>query len=282
MFASKDVKTSKQLLSLHIACFHVLLFRAGAGVCPCRVLALAHTILRVCCAETLFNMKFASKQLSRMSKKCEKKEAAMKKKTADALRKGNTAVAKEYASSAIREKGQALSLLKLSSRLDAVAARVETAIRMNNLTKAMGSIVSGMDSVLETMDITKLAKVTERFETQFDTLDVRSGYMEDAIDSTTALSTPDDQVQSLMQEVAAQNGLEIAVEMDALGPVGTASAAAATPAGQGRVAVAAAAAPTSSQGAGGGSGGGGDGPPAGGGGGGGMSDFEARLAALRK
>lgn len=220
-------------------------------------------------------MKFAGKQLARMSKKCEKKEAQMKKKTAEAIKKGNMDVAKEYASSAIREKHQALSYLKLSSRLDAVAARVETAVRMTGLTRAMGGIVAGMDSVLATMDINKIATTMDQFEQQFDSLDVRSGYMEDAIDSTTALSMPDSQVQALMQEVAAQNGLEVAAEMDSLGPLGTAQAAAA-PAAVAPQAVAVGA-PAAGSGSGGG---GGDGPAAGSGGGG--MDFAARLAALKK
>ncbi len=223
-------------------------------------------------------MKFASKQLARISKKCEKKEATLKKKTAEAIRKGNMDVAKEYASSAIREKSQALSYLKLSSRIEAVSARVETAVRMNGLTRAMGGIVQGMDTVLETMDINKIAKTMDKFEQQFDSLDVRSGYMEDAIDSTTALSTPDDQVHALMHEVAAQNGLEVAAEMDSLGPMGTATASSsAAPAAKAAqpVAMGEAAAgdgSSDSPGAGGGSAGGG----------GGSTDFMARLAALKK
>ncbi len=224
-------------------------------------------------------MKFASKQLARVSKKCEKKEATLKKKTADAIRKGNMDVAKEYAASAIREKNQALSYLKLSSRIEAVSARVETAVRMNGLTRAMGGIVQGMDTVLETMDINKIAKTMDKFEQQFDSLDVRSGYMEDAIDSTTALSTPDDQVHSLMQEVAAQNGLEVAAEMDSLGPMGTATAASSAAASKapqavamGQVAGGSSDSPSDAAGGGG----------SGGASGGGSSDFMARLAALKK
>lgn len=186
-------------------------------------------------------------------------------------------VAKEYAASAIREKHQSLSYLKLSSRIEAVSARVETAVRMNGLTRAMGGIVQGMDTVLETMDINKIAKTMDKFEQQFDSLDVRSGYMEDAIDSTTALSTPDDQVHALMQEVAAQNGLEVAAEMDSFGPLGTVTAAStAAPAGKTAQPVALGEAATGSPSP----------PPAGGaaggGGGGGSSDFMARLAALKK
>ena len=37
-----------------------------------------------------------------------------------------------------------------------VAARVETAVRMNSLTKSMGGVVKGMDKVLGSMDVSKV------------------------------------------------------------------------------------------------------------------------------
>ena len=41
--------------------------------------------------------------------------------------------AKIYAQNVIREKNQALNFLRLSSRIDAVASRLETAIRMQDV-----------------------------------------------------------------------------------------------------------------------------------------------------
>jgi charged multivesicular body protein 1 len=57
------------------------------------------------------------------------------------MEKGNMDGARIYAENAIREKNQALNFLKLSSRVDAVAQRVNTATKMNGLTKSMGSVV---------------------------------------------------------------------------------------------------------------------------------------------
>lgn len=59
---------------------------------------------------------------------------------------------------AIREKQQALNFLRLSSRIDGVAARVETAIKMNNVSTLMKGVVDGMDTALKSMDTDKVGR----------------------------------------------------------------------------------------------------------------------------
>lgn len=165
----------------------------------------------------LFNMKFTSKSLNRNSKKCEKNEKTQKAKLKKAIEQGNHEGAKIYAQNAIREKNQAISYLQLASRIDAVAARVETAINMGNLSKNIGSVVKGMDKVMASMNVEKISKSMESFEQQFEDLDVRSAYMEGAMNSTTANSTPSDQVDTLIQMVADENGLQVAGQIDSAG-----------------------------------------------------------------
>jgi len=175
----------------------------------------------MCCAgsDQLFNLKFTSKTLVRNSKKSEKNEKAQKSKLKQAIEKGNMEGARIYAQNAIREKNQALNYLRLSSRVDAVAARVETAVRMGDLTKSMSGVVKGMDKVLKTMDVEKISKTMESFEKQFENMDVRSAYMEGAIGNSTAGTTPADEVDTLMKMVAEENGLELGGMLDEAGVV---------------------------------------------------------------
>lgn len=49
----------------------------------------------------------------------------------------------------------------------------------------------------------------DKFESQFADLDVQTSYMESTMSDTTALATPQDQVDSLINQVADENGLEI-------------------------------------------------------------------------
>jgi charged multivesicular body protein 1 len=144
-----------------------------------------------------------------------------------ALQQGNNDGARIYASNAIRKKSESLNLLRLSSRLDAVASRVETAVTMRQVTGNMTSVVKGMDKAMETMNLERvrphspssptppshggpqISLVMDKFEAQFSDLDVQTSYMEDAMGSTTAVSTPQDQVDSLMRQMAEEANIEL-------------------------------------------------------------------------
>ena len=54
--------------------------------------------------------------------------------------------------------------------------------------------MKGMSNAMKSMEPEKIAKTMDEFERQFEDMDVVSGYMEGAMDSTTALSTPPEQV----------------------------------------------------------------------------------------
>merc|ERR1719198_1465543 len=116
--------------------------------------------------------------------------------------------ARIYAQDAIRIKNTGVNYLRLSSRLDAVASRVESAIKMQQVTKQMGQVTKGMDKVLASMDVNQISKVMDKFEAQFDDMEVNSQYIEGAMQSATASSTPEDEVESLMQQVADAHSLE--------------------------------------------------------------------------
>eukprot|EP00483_Globobulimina_turgida_P000240 UN00240 len=165
----------------------------------------------------LFNLKFTAKSLTRESTKCEKQVKQNKKKCKKAMEKGNIEGARIYAENSIRLHHQSLNYLKLSSRIDAVAARVNTAVQMGRLTKQMGKIVGSMDSVMKSMDVEKISSVMDKFEQQFEDLDLASPYMESAIDSTTSATMPESPVENLMAQIADENGLEFQSQIDDIG-----------------------------------------------------------------
>ncbi|CAO3697319.1 unnamed protein product [Rhizopus stolonifer] len=126
--------------------------------------------------------------------------------------------ARIYASNAIRKKNEALNLLKLSSRIDAVASRVQTAITMRKVSNSMASVVKGMGRAMDTMNLEQISMVMDKFESQFEDLDVQTGYMEGAMAGTTTLNTPQDDVESLMHQVADEHGLELNDTLNELEP----------------------------------------------------------------
>ncbi len=104
----------------------------------------------------MFNLRYSAKSLASEAKKSEKNAGANKLKCKKAMEQGNMEGARIFAESAIRDKNTALNYLRLSSRIDAVAQRVNTAVKMQTLTKDMSGIVKSMDSVMQTMDVEKI------------------------------------------------------------------------------------------------------------------------------
>jgi len=130
---------------------------------------------------------------------------------------GNMEGARIYAENAMREKKQQHNCLKMSSRIDAVASRLETAIRMNQLTKAMTGVVKGMGAAMKSMNVEKISKTMDEFEKQFEDMDVKSGVMEGAMNNQAASMTPADEVNSVLQMVAEENGMELNEELASAG-----------------------------------------------------------------
>ena len=169
----------------------------------------------------IFNMKFTSKQLVKRYQKYEKQSKKRQKDVKKAIEDGNMDIAKEYAQMAINDHKTGIKMLGLSSKLDGVAAKLESAQRMKTVTRQMASTVRGMEHAMKAMDVDKLTNTMSQFETIFEDLDVKAGYMEQAMNGATSSATPIDEVDQLMEQVAAEHGLEIASAIDDMGTVGT-------------------------------------------------------------
>lgn len=170
--------------------------------------------------DNLIDMRITSKQMQRAAKKCEKNEKSAIEKLKKAIKQGNSEGARIYGQDAIREKNQALNCLRMASRIDAVSSRIETAVRMNDVSSAMKSVVKGMDRGLAAMDPEQISKIMDKFESQFEDLDVKAEYMEGTMNATTATTTPTEQVDELIMMVADENNLQLGDAFSEMSPVG--------------------------------------------------------------
>jgi charged multivesicular body protein 1 len=130
-----------------------------------------------------------------------------------AIQQGNTEGARIYAQDAIREKNQAISHLRMASRIDACSRR------MNQVTASMKGVVRGMDKSLAAMDIHQISQLMDKFEQQFEDLDVKTQYMEGSMNATTSSSTPAEQVDELIQITADENNLQLGDAFTEAGPI---------------------------------------------------------------
>jgi charged multivesicular body protein 1 len=63
-----------------------------------------------------------------------------------------------------------------------------------------------MEQAMKTMDLEQIAQWMDKFEKQFDDMDVQSSYTENAMADTTTTAIPVTDVNALMQNVADEAG----------------------------------------------------------------------------
>ena len=180
--------------------------------------------------DTLFQLKFCSKQLDRLSKKAEKEQKKEEAKIKKALQQGDVERARVYAENAVRKKNESLNYLRMSSKVDATSSRVQSAVTMKGITKNMESVVKALDKAINSMELQKISEVMDKFETQFENLDVHSSVMENAMGTATTTTTPASQVDDLIKQVAEESGLEVSSQLASVptGTIGESVAASAT------------------------------------------------------
>ncbi len=85
---------------------------------------------------------------------------------------------------------QALNFLRMSARVDAVASRVQSAVTTKRVTSSMQGVVKAMDSAMKSMNLEKISGLMDKFEKEFEDLDVQTSVMEGAMNHTTATNVP--------------------------------------------------------------------------------------------
>lgn len=94
--------------------------------------------------------------------------------------------------------------------------------KMQMVTKNMAGIVTSLGSALASNNLEKVATVMSTFEKQFEDLDLQNMVVDRVMGNQAALSTPEDEVNSLMQQVAEEHGLESMLDMPSAGKSGAA------------------------------------------------------------
>lgn len=83
---------------------------------------------------------------------------------------------------------------------------LQTAATQKRVTQSMSGVVKAMESALRSMNLEKVQNLMDRFEKDFENLDVQSATMEGSMTATTTLNAPQAQVNALIQEAADKAG----------------------------------------------------------------------------
>lgn len=116
---------------------------------------------------------------------------------------------------------------------------------LSQVTKSMGQVTKSLDKALQSMDLQKISAVMDKFETQVQNLDVHTSVsvilrsiplykrpgrslslgcfcpsarqvMDDSMSSAMTLTTPQEQVDNLIHQIAEESGLEVMDQLSQL------------------------------------------------------------------
>ena len=164
--------------------------------------------------DTMFEFKMMGKSMAKEAKKAENQNKNLIKKVKDCIAKGDYEQAKVAASDAIRQKNQVRRYRVLSSKIDTVAQRLQSAYQNQRLTEQMQSLTQQMVGAGNMMDMVKMTETMANFEKLFDDLDVNGVMMDQVFDNVNAGTVNDAEVNTLIQQVAQQNGMKLSEDFD--------------------------------------------------------------------
>ena len=164
--------------------------------------------------DKIFEFKMMAKQFAKESKKAENEYKKNLTKTKSLIEKGNYEQARVAAADAIRKKNEINRYQVLSSKIDTIAQRLQSAMQTNQLTEKMSQLTKLMAGSGDKLnDIVQLADTMENFEKMFDDLDVNNAMMNEVMNNVNAGTIDDNEVNLLVNQVAEANGMKI---MDSL------------------------------------------------------------------
>ena len=74
-------------------------------------------------------------------------------------------------------------------------------------------IIQGMGAAMKSMNLEKISTLMDKFEKEFEDLDVQTSVMEGAMSQSTATNVPQEGVEQLMKQAADEAGLELNMEL---------------------------------------------------------------------
>ena len=164
--------------------------------------------------DTMFEFKMMAKSMAKESKKSETQSKNLIKKVKDCIAKGDYEQAKVAASDAIRAKNQVKRYRVLSSKIDTIAQRLNSAYQNQTLTQNMENLTKQLIGAGNMMDLVKMTETMANFEKLFDDLDVNTAMMDQVMDNVNAGTVNEGEVNELISQVAQQNGMQLSEDFE--------------------------------------------------------------------
>ena len=160
-----------------------------------------------------FEMKMQAKTMDKEAQKSMAKAEQQKARAKQFLDKGDMESAKMIAAESIRLKKESINQTRMGAKLGAVAAKLDSASRANEVSQQIKQAVPSLNNALKMMKSNKISENMGDFEKVFEDLDVQIETMNGAMDGVTASSADSNAVDDLIAEMQGAAGLEVGSKM---------------------------------------------------------------------
>jgi charged multivesicular body protein 1 len=163
--------------------------------------------------DRLIELKMAAQRLRSHARRCNKEQQQELGRLQDAIRKQNYELAQLYAQNAIRKRNENVMYTRLEHRIDAIYSKLQTAYTLKNATKSIEKSVSKIKVAVNSDDLNYVMNVMDDLEKVSDNMEVHAESIGNVVSNVTSMSTPQESVDELIQQVATQHGLDMAFAM---------------------------------------------------------------------
>jgi charged multivesicular body protein 1 len=152
--------------------------------------------------DAAYEMKFQSKQMEKEAARVNAKAEAEKKRAKVFMDKGDMESAKMIAGETVRLRKEGINNMRMASKLGAVAAKLESASRANEISQQIKNAVPSLNNALKVMKKNGVSENMADFEKVFEDLDVQVESMSSGLDVVTNSSANAADVDSLLAEMS--------------------------------------------------------------------------------
>ena len=151
-----------------------------------------------------FEMRFQSKTLDKQAIKVESQMKKEEKKCLELMDKGLHDAARISAENVIRLKNEGLNCRRMAAQMGAVAMKLESAERTQNISMNIKQAVPMIEKGLKTMEKIGIDRAVNDFENAFETLDVKTESMNAAMEGVHSSAIGAGQVDELLGQLRDQ------------------------------------------------------------------------------
>ncbi|KAG9389586.1 Snf7/Vps24/ESCRT-III family [Carpediemonas membranifera] len=162
--------------------------------------------------DQIFDMKFAMKELAKNAKKADKDKAAAEKKVAACVRRSDDNSARLYGTTAIRKKQEAFQYRAMVAHLDTCIGLLQQQATMSSIGHTMGKLSHNLSNALSTANMTEMGQAVGQFIGQLEDVQAQSMFMDQVMSQSAASAVPLEEVDTLIQGIAAKECLEFKSE----------------------------------------------------------------------